>query len=433
MSSAALPGTDGRLRPAVFSRLSVMMLLQFMTYGSWWATLGLVLTTYGMASIVGVAYSLAAVGAMVSPLLTGAIADRFFSSQKVLAVLSAVSGLILLGLPTLIESNSTGLLLAAIFVYMAFFQPTLALSNNITFAQLPRRSNAFAYIRAFGTAGWIIIGLIIGQSGLSASTAIFYIAAGMSIALAIYALTLPNTPPPAKGTRFAWGDVIGLGAFALFRQRSFVVLVICLLLAAIPISIYNSYGSTYLDVAGVPNVASFMTIGQATEVIALILIPLILRRFTMKWVLLGGLVAWVVRSIALLMMTGGDIGLAVLVVALHGICSDFLILAAFMFVDSIARAEMRAQAQALVFFISFGLGNAIGSLVAGDLFNTFVGTSTDVAAWQPLWFIVGGLTALAALIMLVFFNSKSQGRTETGSIGTIAPKTTAQMKARARA
>lgn len=422
MTSVQPHASETRIQPALFGRLSLMMLLQFMTYGAWWATLGLVLTTYGMASIVGVAYSLAAVGAMLSPLLTGAIADRFFSSQRVLAVLAAVSGLLLLALPPLIESENTGLLLAAIFVYMLFFQPTISLTSNIAFAQIPSQSNSFAYIRAFGTGGWIVVGLVIGQTGLSASTAIFYIAAAISLVLAIYALTLPNTPPPAKGTTFEWGDVIGVGAFRLFRQRSFVVLVICLLLAAIPISIYNSYGSTYLDVVGIPNVASFMTIGQATEVLALLLIPLVLRRFTMKTVLTTGLVAWVIRSVALIMMTGGDIPLAVVVVALHGICSDFLTLAAFMFVDSIARAQMRAQAQALVFFISFGLGNAIGSLVAGELFNSFVGTSTDVGAWQPLWYIVGGLTAVAALIMAIFFNSASQGRTETGSIGTMAPK-----------
>ncbi|MCS5498362.1 MFS transporter [Cnuibacter physcomitrellae] len=426
MTSTPSHAPSTSIRPAVFSRLSAMMLLQFMTYGAWWATLGLVLTTYGMASIVGVAYSLAAIGAMVSPLVIGAVADRFFSSQKVLAVLSAVSGLLLFALPPLIESGQTGLLLVVVFIYMLFFQPTISISNSIAFAHVPNQSNAFAYIRAFGTAGWIIIGLVIGQSGLSASTAIFTLAAVISLVLAVYALTLPNTPPPARGKRFAWGDVIGVGAFRLFRQRSFVVLVICLLLAAIPISIYNSYGSTYLDAVGIPNVASFMTIGQITEVLALLLIPLVLRRFTMKVVLMTGLVAWVVRSIALLMMTGGNIGLAVVVVALHGICSDFLTLAAFMFVDSIAKAQMRAQAQALVFFIAFGLGNAIGSLVAGELFNTFVGTSTDVLAWQPLWYIVGGLMLIAAVIMGLFFTSSSHGRTETGSIGAIAPKTQAR-------
>lgn len=419
MSSVPSHARETSVRPVVFGRLSVMMLLQFMTYGAWWATLGLVLTTNGLGSIVGVAYSLAAVGAMVSPLLIGAIADRFFSSQKVLAVLSLLSALLLLALPPLIESGDVGLLLAVVLAYMVVFQPTISISNNIAFSHVPNHSNAFAYVRAFGTAGWIVVGLVIGQSGLSASTAIFYIAAGISVVLSVYALTLPSTPPPARGTRFQWRDVIGAGAFVLFRERSFVVLVICLMLAAVPISIYNSYGSTYLDAVGIPNVASFMTIGQATEVIALVLIPLLLRRFSMKAVLLTGLVAWVVRAATLLMMTDGNIGGAVLVVALHGICSDFLTLAAFMYVDSIAKASMRAQAQALVFFVAFGLGNFIGSLVSGQLFNTFVGESADIAAWQPLWYIVGGLTAIAALVMALLFTSRAKGRADIDSTSSL--------------
>ncbi len=287
-----------------------------------------------MGSVVGVAYSLAAVGAMISPLFTGAIADRFFSSQKVLAVLHVASGLILFAVTPLVSRGNSALFLAAIFIYMLFFQPTLTMTNNIAFTHIPEKSNAFAHIRAFGTAGWIIIGLFIGQSGLSASTAIFTIAAIMSLVLAVYSLTLPNTPPPARGNRFQRGDVVGAGAFSLFRQRSFTALVVCLLLAAVPISIYNSYGSTYLNVVGVPNVASFMTIGQATEIVFLALLPAVLKRFSMKTVLVSGLIAWVIRAVVLLVMTGGNVSLAIVVVALHGICSDFFIMASFMYVLS---------------------------------------------------------------------------------------------------
>ncbi|OZE95502.1 MULTISPECIES: MFS transporter [Nocardiaceae] len=399
-----------RVAPTMFGRLSVMMLLAYMAYGSWWATLGLVLTSNGLNSIVGLTYSLAAVGAMASPLLAGAVADRFFASQRFLAALYAISGAILFAIPPLITDSNATLFLVVMFIYLLIFQPTNATQNNIVFANTPENSNSFPFVRAFGTAGWIIVGLFIGQNGLSASTSIFYIGGVLSLILAVYALTLPNTPPPARGTKFVWGDVVGAKAFVMFRQRSFTVLVICLLLAAVPISIYNSFGSTYLQLAGVPNVASFMTIGQATEIVALVLIPLILRRFRIKWVLTVGLLAWVVRAVALLAMTDGNIWLVVIIVALHGVCSDFVLLAAFMYADAASRSESRAQGQALIHFISFGVGNAVGSVVAGELFNTFVGSSTDLAAWNPLWYIVGGITAVAATIMIVFFNSSSHGR-----------------------
>lgn len=401
-SSSAAP----RLSRPTFARLSAMMLLQYMTYGSWWATVGLVLVSNGLGSIVGLAFSLAAIAAIISPLITGAIADRFFSSQKVLALLHAVGGCILLALTPIIDAGNAGILLVALFVYMLFFQPTIAMTNNIAFTHIPEKSNSFAYIRAFGTGGWIVMGLVIGQSGLSASTSIFLIAAVMSFILAAYSLTLPKTPAPARGAAFAWGDVVGAGAFHLFRNRSFIILVVAVLLTCVPISIYNSYGSTYLDAAGVPNVASFMTIGQASEVLCLLLVPLILRRFSIKWVLFVGLVAWVVRAALLLSMTEGNVPLAILVIALHGVCNDFFLMTAFMYVDDVTRIEARAQAQSLFVFLSLGVGNAIGAFVAGELYNTFVGTSTELSAWNPMWYLTAVLTGVAALMFLLFFRSK---------------------------
>jgi nucleoside transporter len=395
-----------RLRRPTFARLSIMMLLQYMTYGSWWATIGLVLVSNGLGSIVGLAFSLSAIAAIISPMITGAIADRFFASQKVLAILHAVGGCILLALTPIVNAGNGAILLLALFVYMLFFQPTLAMTNNIAFTHIPEKSNSFAYIRAFGTGGWIVMGLVIGQSGLSASTSIFVIAAVMSFVLAAYSLTLPKTPPPARGTSFAWGDVIGAGAFHLFRNRSFRILVFAVLLTCVPISIYNSYGSTYLDAAGVPNVASFMTIGQASEVICLLLVPLILRRFSIKWVLFVGILAWVVRAALLLSMSEGNVPLAVIVIALHGVCNDFFLMTAFMYVDDLTRLEARAQAQSLFVFLSLGVGNAIGAFVAGELYNTFVGSSTDLAAWDPMWYLTAALTAVAALVFLFFFRSR---------------------------
>jgi nucleoside transporter len=396
---------EQRLRKGIFARLSVMMLLEYMTYGSWWATVGLVLSQNGMGAIVGVTFSFAAIAAMISPMLVGALADRFLSSEKLMAILHGVGGVILLCVKPIIDSGNSGLLLATIFVYMLFFQPTSSMVNSITFANTPRKSNAYSYIRAFGTLGWIIMGLFIGQSGLSASSSIFVVGGVMSFVLAVYCLTLPKTPPTQKNTRFSLGDLVGSGAFELFRNRSFVILVVCVLLAAVPISIYNAYGSTYLQAAGVPNVASVMTIGQAAEILCLVLVPLVLKRFTIKVVLAAGLIAWVIRAALFLMMTEGNLGLALVVVALHGVCNDFFTMAAFIYVDQVARKGIRAQAQALMLFFNLGLGNTLGSLIAGEIFNTSVGESTDLGVWAPMWYVTGGLTAVAAVLFLVFFRA----------------------------
>ncbi|WP_158275782.1 MFS transporter [Bifidobacterium catulorum] len=399
-----------KLSPSIFARLSVMMVIQYMTYGAWWATLGLVLSSRGLGSIVGFVYALAAVAAMTSPLLVGALADRFFASQKVMVVFHGCMGVVQLATFWFLSQGNVPMFLVCVFVCMMLYQPTATLTNNITFSHLPASSNAFSVIRAFGTLGWIIIGLFVGQTGLSASPAIFIVGAVMSFILSVYSITLPDTPPPAKGTRFQWGDIIGLGAFSLFRNRSFVTLSICLLVTAIPISIYNSYGSTYLSIVGVPNVASFMTIGQFTEILFLVILPIVLRFTTMKTVLVSGLVAWVVRAGIFLTMTNGNVPMAIIVVALHGLCNDFFVMASFMYIDDIAGERIRAQAQALGFFISFGIGNAIGSLTAGWFFNTFVGDSMEVSAWHPLWYLVAAITAVGSVLMIACFERRKKSR-----------------------
>lgn len=387
----------------VLTRLSLMMLLEFMVYGSWFATVGLVLSKNGLASIVGTAFSLAAVAAIVSLMFTGAIADRFFSSQKVLAVLHTVGGVLMLFVGPAIHTGNGGLVLVAIFVYMLFFQPTLAMTQNIAFTHLNDESGKFAWVRAFGTAGWIVVGLFIGQSGLSASDEIFTVAAVLSFVLAIYSLSLPKTPPPARRNRFRLGDIVGSGAFYLFRSRSFVVLMVTLVLTAVPISIYNAYGSTYLSIAGLPNVASFLTIGQGSELLALIALPFVLRVVSIKWVLVVGLLAWIVRAGAFYLMTGGNIPLAIVIIAIHGICNDFFVMTASIFINEVTKAGTRAQAQSLFLLASFGVGNMIGSLVAGGLFNAFVGSSANVSSWDPMWYVTAGLTAIGAVLMVLFF------------------------------
>jgi nucleoside transporter len=399
---------EQRLRKGIFARLSVMMLLEYMTYGSWWATVGLVLSSRGMGAIVGITFSFAAIAALISPMFAGAIADRFVASEKLMAILHGVGGVILLAITPIINAGNGMLVVAVVFVYMLFFQPTSSLVNSITFANTPRKSNAYSYIRAFGTLGWIIMGLFIGQLGLSDSPSIFLIGAVMSFILAAYCLTLPKTPPAQTGARFKLGDLVGSGAFPLFRSRSFAILVVCMLLVSVPISIYNAYGSTYLQAAGVPNVASVMTIGQAAEIVCLVLVPLVLRRFTIKVVLGAGLICWVIRAVLFLSMTEGNLWLAIAVVALHGVCNDFFVMAAFIYVDQVARKQIRAQAQALMLFVSLGLGNTIGSLVAGEFYNAFVGDSTEIGDWAPLWYLTLGLTALAGVLFFTFFRAPHQ-------------------------
>lgn len=389
----------------VLARLSVMMLLQYATFGSWWATFGLILITNHLGAAVGTAFTLAAVGAMVSPLFTGALADRYFSSERVLSALHLAGGVVMLFMGSVVSSQNAPAVLGVLLVYMLLFMPTGSLTSSITFSHLPAESTLFPVIRAFGTGGWILMGLAIGQSGLSASTTAFRVAAVMSFVLAIYALTLPKTPAPQRGATFRWGDVVGSGAFHLFRNRSFTILVACVLLVSVPISIYNAYGAAYLQVAGVPNVASVMTIGQGAEFVFLLLVPLALRRFSIKTVLTVGVVTWIVRAVLFLMMTNGNVPLAAIIVGLHGVTNDFFLQMTFIYANEVVRREARAQAQSLMMFLAFGVGNFIGSFIAGTFYNAFVGDATSVGAWAPMWYLTMGLSAVATILIVFFFHA----------------------------
>jgi nucleoside transporter len=393
------------------------MLLQYLVMGSWYATLGLVLVENGLGSIVGTVYSLAALAGIISPMFIGAIADRFFPAQRVFAVLQLVGGALLLAVPSIISGGQSNLVLIVIFVYMLLFQPTFALSNSIVFAHLGS-SNRFPYVRVFGTVGWIVAGLLVGQLGLSSSVNLFFIAAGGSLVLGVYSLTLPNTPPSQRGVRFRIGDVIGAQAFRLFRERSFVIFSICALLTFIPVSMYNSYTSTFLASIGIANVASVLVIGQISELLFIPAIPWVLSRFGMKWALLIGMLSWGVRFAFFMLATGGVAWWAIAAVALHGICNDFFLIIGFMYAEQVAPRAIKAQAQAFVGVLTTGVGVVIGSAVGGVIFNSTIGNQPPggpASDWNSMFIIPTVVSVAVAVIFAIFFRMPPRIETKDGS------------------
>lgn len=390
----------------LFSRLAVMMLLQYAVLGAWYATVGLVLSSSGLASIIGVTFSLGALGAIISPLLLGAIADRFFPTQRVLGVLHLLGGVLLLLLPSVVASKNGTLFLVIVFAYMLLFQPTVGLSNTIAFTHLGARQRIFPLLRVFGTLGWVAVGLVIGQSGLSASTGVFVAAAICSFVLGVYSLTLPSTPPPQQGVRFSWGDVVAAKAFTLLRHRNFVVFTVCAFLTCIPIAMYNAYGSTFLGAIGIKNVASVLVIGQASELVFIALLPVFLRWFGVKWILVLGMITWAVRFGLFMVATDGKIVPVVIAVALHGICNDFFLIAGFMYVDRVAGAEIKAQAQAYFVFLTQGVGTFVGALIAGQVFNSIITSGAPLTQWIVLWSVPVIVAVVSTVLFIPMFRPK---------------------------
>ncbi|MER7717638.1 MFS transporter [Streptomyces flaveolus] len=397
--------------PGLYSRLGAMMVLEFLVFGSWYPTIGLVLSENGMSSLIGLVFVFSSVAAVISPMFVGALADRYFQAQKVFGVLHLAGAAVLLTLPTAVASGNDTLFLILLFVFTIFFQPTQAMPNNITFVHLKDRHDIFPYIRALGTGSWILAGLIVGQAGLSASPVIFYLSAGWAVLLGLYSFTLPATPPQQHNAQFRVGDVIGSGAFRLFRQRRFVVLMVCMLLISVPISIYNAYGSTYLSVAGIDNVASVMSLGQACELVFILLLPLLLRTAGYRGVLGIGLICWIVRCGLFIHMSDGHPWLAYVVVGMHGACNDFFMITACMYVDRMVTPALKAQAQALVFFLSIGVGQGLGALVAGFIYNGTIGhhSTAELGHWNLLWGIATAVSLVTFAVYAAVFREHRDG------------------------
>ena len=362
------------------SRLSLMMFLQFFLWGSWFATLGQCLGSNDFADIIGGAYGTSPLGAIFAPLFLGLIADRFFPSEKVMGVLFLLGALFLFLIPGAASQGDGDLMVNLMLGNMLCYMPTLALGNTIAFTHLD--SMTFPKIRVWGTIGWIVAGLVIGFMGWSANMNIFYIAAATSLILGVYSFSLPNTPAPLKGEPIEWRGLLMVDAFSMFKRPAFAVFMVCSCLVCIPLAYYYGYTSTYLSNVGFTQAASTMTIGQMSEIFFMLLIPFFFRKLGVKWMILIGMLAWVLRY--LLFAYGADeqvIWMILFGIALHGICYDFFFVTGFMYTDKVAPKSVRSQAQSMLVFFTQGIGLYFGYKVAGA---KFINVNEDYGALNTL-------------------------------------------------
>jgi nucleoside transporter len=320
-----------------------------------------------------------------------------------------IGGALMFMLPSAVKAENANLVIFLIFAHMLFFMPTLGLTNAIAFHHLKGNKKTFPYVRVCGTIGWVLAGISVGAMGLSSSTGVFTFAGIASVVLGLYSFTLPNTPPNAKGAKFSIGDLIGAKSFVLFRERNFTVLILCAFLTSISLGVYNSFASPYLGALGISNVAGVLAIGQASEVIFIVCVPFVLARLGMKWALLFGMVMWGVRFLLFILASNGQTNIAIVGVALHGICNDFFLILSAMYIDRVTPAEFKAQAQSWLIMAISGFGSAAGSLISGAIFAQTVALNPQggAAAWTPIWLVPIGSAIITAIIWISFFKSTS--------------------------
>lgn len=385
-------------------RLSLMMFLQFFIWGSWSVTLGLVMSQHNMSLLIGDAFSAGPIASILSPFVLGMLVDRFFASQKVMAVMHLAGAAILWFVPQVLVAQNGALLIGLLFGYTLCYMPTLALTNNIAFHSLSDKDKTFPVVRVFGTIGWIVAGIFIGVTGISDTTGIFTLAAIISVVLALYSLTLPNTPAPAKGLPVKVRDLFCADAFALLKVRHFFVFSLCATLISVPLGTYYAYTASFLADAGVGDVSTAMSFGQMSEIFFMLVIPFLFRRLGVKYMLLIGMCAWFVRYafFALGISEEGRF-LLYLGILLHGVCYDFFFVVGFIYTDRIAGEKVKGQAQSMIVMFTYGIGMLLGSQISGALYNRLVAGQTVPQAWTTFWWLPAVAAAVIAVIFLFSF------------------------------
>jgi nucleoside transporter len=395
----------------LMARLSALMFMQFFVWGAWAVTLGLVMQTVGVGNLIANAFSVGPIASIAGSFLLGMAATRYFSPKALMVILHLLGGAILLALPSLLTPESGGTFVWVLFGYMILYMPTVGLANTIALKSLGERDDRFPFVRAFGTLGWIVAGLIIGWAALSASPEIFRVAAVVSIALGIYSLTLPAIEPDAPSDESLVRQVLCVEAFGLMRQRSYLIFVICATLISIPLAMYYAYASAYIGAAGITNVGGTMSIGQMSELAFMFSMPWLYRRFGVKPLLLVGMAAWALRYALFAIGDGGASLWAIyLGVALHGVCYDFFFVAGAIYTGTIATPKgVNAQAQGMLTLFTYGVGMLLGSQIGGLLYAQLPAVPT-IADWQQMWWYPAIAAAvITVLFQLLFRDDSKQG------------------------
>ena len=417
------------MKPSIQLRLTVMNFLQFAIWGAYLTSMGRYLGAAGFGSEIGNFYAMQGFVSLFMPALMGIVADRWIPAQRLLGLCHAVAGALMMGvfLYTQTEAPSYTSLFVLYSLSVAFYMPTLALSNSVAYTSLEQSGldlvKSFPPIRVFGTVGFICTMIAVSLLGLEATSGQFAVSAIISLVLAVYAQTLPNCPTAPKGQNKSLVEALGLRAFVLFKQRKMALFFIFSMLLGVSLQITNGFANpfistfgeipAYADTFGVKHANILISLSQLSETLCILLIPFALRRFGIRRVMLIAMTAWVLRFALLgLGDPGSGVWLFLLSMVVYGVAFDFFNVSGSLFVDKETDPSIRSSAQGLFMIMTNGIGATLGSLGAQAVINHFVSSQTETTAvlsgWSTSWYIFAGYSAVVAVLFAVLFRYKTE-------------------------
>jgi len=397
-------------------KLSIMMFLNFFIWGAWFVTLGTFLANNLKATGTesAAAFGTQSWGAIIAPFIIGLIADRYFNAEKILGLLHLVGAVLMY---QMYQTENFDSFYIYVFSYMIVYMPTLALVNSVSFNQIQDPEKEFSKIRIWGTIGWIVAGLSISyifhwdtsdsiSNGFLKNT--FLLSGIASFILGIFSFLLPKTPPKINTEKLKIVDLFNLEALQLLKDKNFAIFFFSSILICIPLAFYYQNAHSFLTESGVTNPTGKMAIGQISEALFLLLIPVFFNRFGFKITILVGMLAWAIRYLLFAYGNGSELSFMLIIgIALHGICYDFFFVSGQIYTDSKAGEKYKSAAQGLITLATYGVGMLIGFAVAGsitDNYKTIEGTNN----WQMVWIIPSGIALIVFLIFSLLFTDKSE-------------------------
>ena len=410
-------------------KLTVLNFMEFAVWGAYLTSMGTYLARVGMAGQIGWFYSVQGFVSLFMPALMGIVADRWMEAQRLLSLSHLLAGIFMLAASVYGYQTGDAVQFAPLFTLytlsVAFFMPTIALSNSVAYSALDQAGldtvKAFPPIRVFGTVGFIISMWIVDLGGMQSTPLQFGWSGLLSIVMAAYAITMPHCPV-STGSRKSLSDALGLKAFALFRNYRMALFFIFSMFLQITNGFANPFITSFQnidafkDTFGVQHANILISLSQMSETLCILLIPFFLKRFGIKRVMLLAMLAWVLRY---LFFAVGDPGSGVvwfvLSMIVYGVAFDFFNISGSLFVDKETSLDIRNSAQGLFMMMTNGLGASIGTLSAQMVIDRYVnslGANADPMSvwqgWNTCWYIFAGYALVVAVAFAIMFRYKHE-------------------------
>ncbi|WP_259016318.1 nucleoside permease [Emticicia fluvialis] len=404
-------------------RLIIMNFLQFFIWACWLITIGSYWfnNKHWSGAEFGAIFSTMGIASLFMPTLTGIIADKWVSAEKLYGILHLLGAAALVYIP---EVNNPGDFFWAILLVVIFYMPTIALANSIAYTILNNKQNDivndFPPIRVWGTVGFVVALWVISLTGNETSHNQFYIAAGAALLLAVYSFTLPNCPPlAAESDKKTFAETLGLNAFFLFKDVKIAMFFIFSMFLGASLQLTNAYGDTFLhDFAGVTEYkdaiavkypAIIMSISQISETLFILAIPFFLKRFGIKQVMLFSMFAWVLRfGLLAYGNPGNGLWMIILSCIVYGMAFDFFNISGSLFIETYTSPKIRASAQGLFMMMVNGFGAISGSLISGFIIQKYFTLADGTKTWPGIWLTFAIYSLIVALLFAVLFKHKHE-------------------------